>query len=196
MLRKTSPDTSAIRDLATGVTLPDQGVIASLRALSQIGSPDLSSVSACAQRLRQAVSAMSSAGEVESGRRMARLELRRSALRLHAQHGEQSCPVCAQGSLDETWAEASTSLVAQEASELRELEDASAELVAARNALTRLVSRCPAALDQAPTEALNAAVMETRASWSAFAEVPQGDLELADHLELHVHDLSAHLESL
>ena len=132
LLKKSSPRTTPIREVATGVTLPDRGVVASLRALAQLQSPDVASVAAAAARLRAAVSAMADAGEAEASRRVARLDVRRQALRLHADHGEQSCPVCTQGRLDDAWVSTSRDLVSREEAELKQLSEAGVELDAAR----------------------------------------------------------------
>jgi energy-coupling factor transporter ATP-binding protein EcfA2 len=191
LLKKASPETTLIRELATGVTLPDRGIVASLRALSQLQSPDPATVSVAAARLRVAVSAMAEAGESEATRRVARLDVRRQALRLHAEHGEQSCPVCNQGTLDDTWAQTSRDLVAREEYELRELSDARAGLDAARRALRALVQRRPTPTDRAPTEELEPVVAAARSAWVAFESIPDGDLALADHLELHAAELAS-----
>lgn len=191
LLKNVSPDTTLIRELATGVTMPDHGVVASLRALAQLESPDSASVGASADRLRAAVNAMANAGEAEATRRVARLDMRRQALRLHSDHGEQSCPVCSQGTLDEAWAEASRALVAHQEAELRELTGARAELDAARRVLCGLVQRRPTVTDDAPSQDLEAVIAQVRTTWEAFESVPNGDLALADHLELHAEELAS-----
>lgn len=190
LLKKTAPDTAAIRGLATGVSMPDGGLLASLRALAQLQSPDPAQVAAAADRLRAAVAAMAQAGEIEAARRVARLDVRRQALRLHAEHGEQSCPVCTKGTLDDVWARSSRDLVAREEAELRELSDARANLDGARQALRALAQRRPAPIDHAPLDQLDDAVAEARVAWDEYAVVPEGDLPLADHLELRAEDLA------
>lgn len=191
LLKKTTPDTDSIRGLATGVTMPDRGTIASLRALAQLETPDSGRVAMAASRLRGAVSAMAEAGETEAARRVARLDVRRQALQLHAEHGEQSCPVCNQGTLDDTWAEASRDLVTHEEAELRELSDARTELSAARQALRALVQRRPAPTDHAPVEEVEKVLTGLRTTWAAYESAPQGDLDLADHLEMYAEELAA-----
>lgn len=190
LLKKTTPDTAAIRGLATGVTMPDRGTIASLRALAQLQAPDPGGVAMAATRLRGAVSAMAKAGEAEAARRVARLDVRRQALLLHAQHGEQSCPVCNQGTLDDAWAAASRDLVTHEEAELKELSDARAELAAARQALRAHVQRRPAPTDHAPVEEVEELLTSLRSTWAAYESVPDGDLDLADHLEMYAEELA------
>lgn len=191
LLKKTSPDMTAIRELATGVTQPDRGIVASLRALAQLQSPDPASVARAAARLRAAISGMANAGEAEAARRVARLDVRRQALRLHSEHGDQSCPVCNKGALDDPWAETSRDLIAHEEAELSELSDARAELDAARQALRSLVTRRPAPTNHAPIKELEPVLADLRQTWEAFESVPGGDLDLADHLELHADDLGS-----
>jgi hypothetical protein len=191
LLRKTSPDTTAIRGIATGVSLPDQGIVASLRVLAHLESPDAIAIDAAAARLRAAVGAMADAGEAEAARQVARLDLRRQALRLHTDHGNQSCPVCSTGELNEAWAAASRDLIARQDAELRRLSDARAELEAARRTLRGLVQRRPPSTDRAPSEELDPIVARLRQAWQAFESVPEGDLALADHLEQHCADLAA-----
>ena len=189
LLKKTLPDTAAIRDIAIGVTLPDRGVVAALRALSQLESPDPERIRAAATRLRTAVSGMAKAGEVEAARRVARLDVRRQALRLHAEHGEQSCPVCNLGTLDDAWADASRDIVAQEEAELKDLSEARVELSNARQAVRALVHQRPAPTDRAPIDELEPVLAEVRSAWDAYQAVPPGDLDLADHLEVYVTEL-------
>jgi hypothetical protein len=139
---------------------------------------------------------MAEAGEAEAARRVARLDIRRQALRLHTEHGEQSCPVCNKGTLDDAWVDSSRDLVAHDETELQGLSEARAELTTARQALRAVVQRRPAATDRAPTDELETAVAEVRTAWDAYANVPDGDLVLADHLELHVEELASTVGTL
>ena len=191
LLRKTAPDTRAIRDITTGVSLPDHGIISSLRSLARLETPDPGIVSGAAERLRTAVGAMAEAGAADAERRIARLDLRRQALQLHREHGDQSCPVCSSGSLDDAWAQASRDLIALQEDELRELSDARDELEAARRVVLAHVHRRPATTDRAPSEELEPVVADLRTAWDAFHTVPDGDLALAEHLSAHASQLSA-----
>ena len=190
LLKRTSPDTAKIREYATGLTLPDDGIIAGLRRLARVESPDPTQVAAAAANLRTAVARMADAGEAESGRRMARLDLRRRALALHAEHGDQTCPVCTQGNLDDAWADTSRDLVAREESNLKELDGARNGLTSSRGALQALIRKLPAPLDRAPIEGLDDVVRAAREAWSAYEKIPQNDLDAADHAELHAEELA------
>ena len=193
LLKKTSPDTARIRELATGVTTPDEGLVASLRALVNVEGPDAARVASAAQRLRSAVEAMADAGAAEASRRVSRLELRRAALTLHSEHGEQTCPVCTQGTLHDAWADTSRDWVAQEDAALRELSDARAEVDAARSDLVNHMRNRPRPLDSSPAPELDASVTAARTAWDEFGSPPTGDLALADHLELHGEEVGSTL---
>jgi DNA repair exonuclease SbcCD ATPase subunit len=196
LMKKANPDTAAIRDLATGVRMSDRGIVSSLRAVATLQSPDPAHVATAANRLRSAVGAMAEAGEAEAARRIARLDVRRQALQLHAAHGEQSCPVCNKGSLDEAWAAASRELVEREETELRKLSDARAELNAARQALLTLLQRRPSQTDRAPVPELEDDMADLRRGWDVYASAPEGDLALAEHLESHARDLASQVGQL
>lgn len=189
-LHRTRPDTEKLRAITTGVDVPDSGVIAGLRALVGLVAPSSEEVGRVASRLRSAVQTMADAGESDSRRRLARHELRQSALRLHEEHGEQSCPVCSQGTLDEGWLTTSRELVAKEGAALQELKDAASELEAARAAVSRCAAGCPPSLDRSPTPTLDASVTALKAAWTKFAGLPDGDLACAEHLEKHHQELN------
>ena len=191
LLNKASPDTARIRALTTGVSVPDDGLIAALRALAYLEAPEPQKVATAATRVRSAVEAMAHAGEAEAGRRIARLELRRGALHLHGEYGEQSCPVCSQGALNDSWAQTSRELVEREDAHLRDLSDARAELDGAREALAKHAQPRPPVTDRAPLPDLETDVSAVRTAWDEFAAVPDGDLAVADHLELRAENLAS-----
>lgn len=196
LLRKVNPDTHAIRAVVTGLAVPDRGVVASLRGLSQLPSPRPSAIADAAERLRSAVARMAEVGEADAARRVARLDLRRQALQLHAEYGEQSCPVCSQGTLDDKWSELSRNRIASEELELKELSSAGRELEIARRELRSLVMKRPAATDRAPINALEDVLTDVRAAWDALEAAPQGDLELARHLERHSTSLELAMQTM
>lgn len=196
LLKKTAPNVVAVRAVATGVDQVDQGPVAALRALASLSAPDPDEVTAAAAALRRAVEGMAIAGEQDARRRLSRMSLRREALKLHVAHGDQSCPVCNEGTLDGVWAESSRTLVEREEEELAEITRVSHELGVARQRAGELVAGRPAPLDRSPVGELDDAVHAARQTWSAWSSAPESDLELADHLELHVHELVQVMEKL
>ena len=196
LLQKTAPDLDAVRGLATGVTQFDRGPVAALRALASAPGPVREQVATAASSLRSAVQAMAVAGEDASQRELDRVDLRRRALVVHDAHGDMPCPVCASQTLDSDWVATSRAIVEKAEAELEGLTVAREDLERSRSAARRLLVKRPAALDRAPVPELSEAVATAKAAWDAWEEAPSADLELADHLELHVDDLLASLEDV
>lgn len=183
LLKKPAPDTAQLRELVTGTSSPETGVLAELRAMANLDVPDLDIVEQSSTVLRDAVEGMTSAGEGELARRAAQLDLRGQALRLHETFGDMLCPVCERGELDGPWARSTHELIGAEDDELAHLRQAKAHLDSARNRARALVSPRPGALDVAPTPELEAVVTEARAAWDTWAAAPAGDLALSTHLD-------------
>lgn len=196
LLRKTAPDTGALRALATGQVLVDDGPLAQLRALQMLTGPGRGDVANAASGLARAVGEMANAGESELARNAARLEVRQHALRVHEQFGDMTCPVCAGAHLDQAWANTAREDVKRRSHELAELAAARAALERARAAARRLVSARPAALDREPLPTLAKDVAQARHTWDTWAAAPTADLDLAAHLELHWSELDAALQTL
>lgn len=118
-----------------------------------------------------------------------RARLLESGLEFHDQHGDQNCPVCGQGTLDENWAVAARAALERAESAARDLTAARAESRQARSAvvaMVRAVARPP--LTDAELSALAAA----RTAYDDFAELPlDDDLALAEHVETTLPSLRA-----
>ncbi len=196
LLKKREMDTARLRALATGEAAVDPGPVAALRGLDGLAPPTAADVAEAVARLREAVGAMAVAGEAESARNLARLDLRKQALQVHEQFGDMVCPVCATGDLDEVWATTTKSDVDRRSVELADLERAREELERARAGARRLVSKRPAALDRAPLPSLEDDVRQSRGAWDLWGAEPTGDLELASHLEATHPELEDSLRAL
>ena len=72
LLKKAQPDSGALRALATGVILVDNGPLAQLRALELLTGPPADEVTNAAHNLSRAVGDMAKAGEAELARNAAR----------------------------------------------------------------------------------------------------------------------------
>ena len=183
LLRKKSPDITALREVAIGVTTPDAGVLVDLRAVQSLAVPARDEVERVVSKLRGAVQRMSEAGEDHLARDRARLDVRIAALKVHEDHGDMSCPVCNQGELDTVWAATSRDLVRKRTEDLEDLDAARRELEAARAAVRTLVRPRPPALDHEPLPELTAQTRAARDAWDEWSALPSGDLPMADHLE-------------
>ncbi|KGN29919.1 hypothetical protein N802_10240 [Knoellia sinensis KCTC 19936] len=196
LLKKVEPDVGALRELATGVVVVDNGPLSTLRTLESLAPPRQVEVQSAADELRRAVEAMATAGEAEFARGMARLDVRKRALQVHADFGDMTCPVCAGTHLDDAWAESARADVERRSRELSGLEAAREALDRARGNARRLVTPRPGALDRAPVEELTTGIERARVAWDAWADAPAGDLDLARHLEERWSELDEALRNL
>lgn len=110
-----------------------------------------------------------------------RARLLEQALEFHEQHGDQRCPVCGNGELNDSWAAAARAAMEQELSAARSLTAARAATTEARTAiisLVRGVSRPPRS--DADLTALPAA----QQAWDHLVELPvDDDAALAEHVQ-------------
>lgn len=187
LLRRSDPDTAKLRALATGGEQVDRGPLPALRMLSTLSVPDEAAVSAAVKRLRTAKNELADAGTQVSQRNRDRLKLLEQGIRLHADHGDQTCPVCRTGNLDSTWAETSKALVEFEQKQFAEVEAAHQTFDLAFDAVRKLVQPPPAQLTNAPVPSLRAAIDGAREAWVAWTDIEvKKDADGADVLVAHV----------
>lgn len=199
LLSKRDPDAEAVTQLVTGTGAaePTQGVIGGLRALVNLDGPDEAAVGRAVTALRAAVERVTTVAAEESARRQQRLDLRRRAVALHSEHGDQSCPVCARGELDVEWATNARALIEREEETLDDLIRSTRELEAARAGVRRVLASRPRALDTAPVPALEQEVSAAREAWDSWSSPDlDGDQALAGHLEAVTPALRARLDAL
>ena len=84
-------------------SLQEETVGAALRQLATLEGPSADEVDIAADGLEAASAAIGQLGGTEAERALQTAELLESALRFHADHGDQECPVCGKGSLNGTW---------------------------------------------------------------------------------------------
>ncbi|MES3664439.1 MULTISPECIES: AAA family ATPase [Mycobacterium] len=177
-VKKTKPDLDAVRPLITGVP---PNVPMAWEQARQLTSPSAEDSEIKYTALRSAAQALQA--EVRRADALAadRAQLLESSLEFHDQHGDQLCPVCGQGILDQGWALAARAALERDQSALSDLTAARAEAQQARSAvvaMVRSVARPP--LADAELSTIEAA----RAAYDVFAELPIGDdLALADHVQ-------------
>lgn len=194
LLKKATPDATVLATLealATGSSAPDQGPAAGLRALAQLTLPfEPAAVAAATARLRTAADRLVTTAADTSVRTRARLDLLERALAVHGEHGDMTCPVCAQGSLDSAWHETRAAEVRTVRSEFSELDRARQDLELAVRDVRRLVTPTPPALGGCPVPELAGHVDRARAAWDDWAGAaalePAATHVLADHVDARV----------
>ena len=167
--------------LATGSDGADLHVAPALKALAQLDTPALVVIEAAATGLRTAAQAAATAAvKVADGTRH-RVELLESALRFHQHAGDVDCPVCGQGTLDVSWAEAAQATVESSSADLTEYRSTTSGLKQSRSAATALVTGLSQANDVTGVDLPGLCTYNQAVA--AAQQLPAGDDELAAHLE-------------
>lgn len=194
LLAKKAVSIDEVLALATGADDAQQQLVPALKAMAALESPSLEDVSIVAARLRiashAAVSATTSVAELTR----ARIDVLSAAVRFHDHAGDSDCPVCGGGRLDADWANAARATIADSEQALGEYSSATAELTAAREAATALLSKLATvqALDGVDLPAL----ADYNTAATAAASAPDDDHAMADHLESAVVEALGAAEAL
>jgi ABC-type hemin transport system ATPase subunit len=177
-VKKSKPDLDVVRPLITGVV---PNVPASWEQARRLVVPTAEEAEPKLAVLRSAAQAEEQEAQRADTVAADRARLLESSLEFHDQHGDQSCPVCGQGTLDQNWAVAARAALERAESAARDLTAARAESRQARSAvvtMVRAVARPP--LADAGLSGLEAA----RSAYNDFAELPvNDDLALVEHVE-------------
>jgi energy-coupling factor transporter ATP-binding protein EcfA2 len=177
-VKKSKPDLNAVRPLITDGAAHVPTVWEQVR---QLVVPSAEEAEPKSLALRSAAHAEQREVQHVDALAADRAQLLESSLEFHDHHGDQRCPVCGQGTIDENWALAARAALERDQSALRDLTAARAETQQARSAvaaMVRSVVRPP--LADADLGALEAA----RSAYDRFAELPIGDdFALAEHVD-------------
>lgn len=159
---------------ATSVVATD---IELLRAFATLPGPDSELVQQAVAFAREAADRADavSGTEAESAARTA--ALLEAALDHHQHVGDETCPVCGAGSLDETWAVATRTEVKRLQREAREARNAKAQLEEARLRLKSLLVLPSVSLPEATRLDLPASDM--RAAWEDWLDISTDDVRAA-----------------
>lgn len=188
-LARTSPDVDALRALATGSSAPPSGVLSTLRAAASLPQPfEPGQIKPAVDRLRESIAAAAAAGAEVSDRSRARLDLLERAAAVHKNHGDMTCPVCHQGTLDDAWSAWSTEQIESERREFTAFDAAQQTFRISLDQARKLLVPLPSTLaiaQQADAEALAA-----RQAWERWLDAPAGNdpvaaSELANHLDTY-----------
>ncbi|MHA6784930.1 AAA family ATPase [Pseudonocardia saturnea] len=192
LLGKHSVDIDALRDLVTGSALTAAGTSAGLAALTEAPIPDPAEIRRMAGALREAAAAVPPGGDATADLAARRGMLLRGALTLHAAHGDQLCPVCGQGGLDQAWRAAVETELAD--GTLDELNAARETLSRSRTAVEHLLGSMSPPTKVPGVEISTLA--RARTAVQTFLTVPEGDRARADHLDATAAELIAALSAL
>lgn len=155
---------------------------AALRQLTTLEGPSADEVEIAADGLETASAAIAQLGGTEAQRALQTVELLESALRFHADHGDQECPVCGKGGLNEAWRDETEKEVAR----LRTVAEQADLAHRLRNEATKraksLMLAPPSLLSTA--SALGIGVDDLSKAWTSWAS--GSSLDDADSLAAHL----------
>lgn len=162
---------------------------AALRQLTTLEGPSADEVEIAADGLETASAAIGQLGGTEAQRALQTVELLESALRFHADHGDQECPVCGKGGLNEAWRDETEKEVAR----LRTVAEQADLAHRLRNEATKraksLMLAPPSLLSTAA--ALGIGVDDLSKAWTSWAS--GASLDDADSLAAHLRTAHASL---
>ncbi|GAA2760146.1 ATP-binding protein [Actinopolymorpha rutila] len=193
-LRKHRPDLDSLQALATGTSGPVNSDVSALQALTRIHVPSREEVVNAARDLRVAAEDLSAAEGTAEAVAERRTTLLREALKLHGDHGDGSCPVCGEGTLDAAWRTRVEEELTREDERLREQRERRRRLDAARTAVEELIRgvEAPSYQGQTSLEALDAA----HAAVQLWARPTAEDATRAAHLVETYDGLSSAIAAL
>lgn len=164
---------------------------AALRQLTTLEGPSADEVEIAADGLETASAAIGQLGGTEAQRALQTVELLESALRFHADHGDQECPVCGKGGLNEAWRDETEKEVAR----LRTVAEQADLAHRLRNEATKraksLMLAPPSLLST--VSALGIGVDDLSKAWTSWASGTS--LDDADSLAAHLRTAHASLVS-
>lgn len=192
LLARIRPDVAALRALVIGGAGQSPATEA-LQAILAVELPAADIVTALATGLRHASSELAAltdhASELEDRRR----SLLREALRLHESAGDQTCPVCQQGTLDGHWRQRTNEVLVQSDLLSDQRQQAASRLAELRARAQQLLETRPEALDQNAVALRSSQAAST--AWGAWSAAPHDDAGLAAHLEAGLPVLAAVVET-
>jgi recombinational DNA repair ATPase RecF len=168
---------------------------AALRQLTTLEGPSADEVKVAADGLEAASAAIDQLGGSEAQRALQTVELLESALRFHADHGDQECPVCGKGDLDTTWRDETQKEVARLRTVAEQADLAYRLRTEAMNSARSLMLAPPSILSSA--SALGIGVDDLLKAWTSWASGTSVDDAgpLAKHLRTAHASLVSEIEA-
>ncbi|MCY3586251.1 MAG: AAA family ATPase [Acidimicrobiaceae bacterium] len=176
-------DLDAVDDIVTGTQSASTQREQVLRELEQLAPPNQERVIEHSDALKNAARQVSTLEGTEAGRADVLAELLRSAIRLHELHGDGDCPVCGRDSaLHSDWVQQAKREIERLKSVATKMRTAQSVLETARRGVHSLAKSPPEVLTRVVDHAPQIDASGLTAAWNAWATLPNGDEELADHL--------------
>lgn len=171
-----------------------EGHRAQLRALTETRIPSRQDVDEAVGNLRSAIT--DAARQLDDSllgedRRTALLQ---QALEFHYRHGDDSCPVCGDGFLDEEWSQRVLAQLAENADRLAAARRARNAVRHHGQEIRDIVARVPAFT--APTDAGLSTLPRAQAAHTRWAKLPEDDSALADHVAAAYTELADSVSTL
>ncbi|MGV0579199.1 AAA family ATPase [Mycolicibacterium elephantis] len=177
-IRKTKPDLDALRPL---VTEGDNAMApqAWLRA-ERLFAPDPDDLALKCEALRSAAENQRQEERRSDALAAERAQLLEKGLAFHQHFGDQKCPVCGRGRLDETWAVAARAALEQDQEAAQALTAARAATAQARSAVMTAVREVAA---PPPADSELTTLAAAREAYDAFVKLPSdGEITLVEHI--------------
>ena len=178
-IKKTKPDIEAVRPLVTdgaAATTP-----LAWQQAAGLSTPEEDEARQKVEVLREAAIKEQREAELADALTSDRVQLLQQGLEFHAKHGDQQCPVCGEGSLNDQWASAARQAVDRELEASQALAAARSATKGARSAvfsLIRGVVRPPLSDDDLTS------LSSAQQAWERFSQLlTDDDVALAEHVE-------------
>jgi hypothetical protein len=189
LLAGREPDLDAVERVVTGAAeVDEEGALARLRSLAQLGAPPVERAASAAEALRTAADALDAAAGTDADRARLLADLLSAALGHRARHPETSeCPVCGRvGALDDEWEVATSQQVERLRKDAESAEDARLAADAAVRSARAALTPAPSVVSAPGGPDPIVDVSELHSTWDRWMEEcadAESDLRaLAEHL--------------
>lgn len=145
-LRAKRPTLTVIEEMLAGSGASADPTLTTLNQLANLTAPDPREIGRLADGLREAAASAAAFAGTEPARDLRTAELLEAALGFHREHGDEECPVCGGGRLDQAWAEDARRRAEELRSTATEAGRIEAALARARADVRRAVTAPPAVL--------------------------------------------------
>ncbi|MFN6549537.1 AAA family ATPase [Mycolicibacterium septicum] len=181
-------DLDAVTATTLGAKTDQAAAIARLRTIAGLEIPGTVRAAEIANELRTAIDAQANASGAADDALLARANLLRDALNMHAHAGDGSCPVCETGTLDAAWRAAAEPRLAKADADAAAHRRVTARLRQARTTAERFVDDVEAV---SPVEGVQlAALSDFTAALDKARAVPANLADLPAHVETATAELA------